>query len=105
MKKIRILLIEDNRLLRDGIASILKKQPDMQIVATEGNGENILLIMGKSKPNIVMLDLGLRNQNSLQVVILSKQNFPGTKIIVMDLIPLQSDVFEFVKAGVAGFPP
>ena len=103
MKKIRILLIEDNRLLRDGIASILKKQPDMQIVATEGNGENILLIMGKSKPNIVMLDLGLRNQNSLQVVKLSKQNFPGTKIIVMDLIPLQSDVFEFVKAGVAGF--
>jgi DNA-binding NarL/FixJ family response regulator len=96
-------LIEDNRLLRDGIASILKKQPDMQIVATEGNGENILLIMGKSKPNIVMLDLGLRNQNSLQVVKLSKQNFPGTKIIVMDLIPLQSDVFEFVKAGVAGF--
>jgi DNA-binding NarL/FixJ family response regulator len=59
--------------------------------------------MGKSKPNIVMLDLGLRNQNSLQVVKLSKQNFPGTKIIVMDLIPLQSDVFEFVKAGVAGF--
>jgi DNA-binding NarL/FixJ family response regulator len=103
MKKIAILVIEDNRLLRDGIDSILKKQSDMRVVATVGNGENILLMMDKVKPNIVLLDLGLRNQNSLQIVKLSKQHFPGTKIIVMDLIPLQSDVFEFIQAGVAGF--
>jgi DNA-binding NarL/FixJ family response regulator len=103
MKKIAILVIEDNRLLRDGIAAILKKQPDMHVVATVGNGENILVMMGKVKPNIILLDLGLRNQNSLQIVKLSKANFPETKIIVMDLIPLQADVFEFVEAGVSGF--
>jgi DNA-binding NarL/FixJ family response regulator len=103
MKKISILIIEDNRVLRDGIAAILKKQPDMHVVATFGNGENILLMMGKLKPNLVLLDLGLRNQNSLQIVKLSKEHFPGTKIIVMDLIPLQTDVFEFVQAGVSGF--
>ena len=103
MKKIQILLIEDNRLLRDGIASMLKKQSDMHVVATVGNGENILTTMEKHKPNIVLLDLGLRNQNSLQIVKLSKQHFPETKIIVMDLIPLQADVFEFVQAGVSGF--
>jgi DNA-binding NarL/FixJ family response regulator len=103
MKKILILVIEDNRLLRDGIASILKKQSDMHVVATFGDGENILLMMGKFKPNLVLLDLGLRNQNSLQIVKLSKEHFPETKIIVMDLIPLQADVFEFVQAGVSGF--
>jgi DNA-binding NarL/FixJ family response regulator len=103
MKKIAILVIEDNRLLRDGIASILKKQSDMHVVATFGNGENILLMMGKFKPNLVLLDLGLRNQNSMQVVKLIKKHFHETKIIVMDLIPLQTDVFEFVQAGVAGF--
>jgi DNA-binding NarL/FixJ family response regulator len=103
MKKISILLIEDNRLLRDGIASIIKKQSDMHVVSTVGNGENILLIMGKFKPNVVLLDLGLRNQNSMQIVKLTKQDFPETKIIVMDLIPLQVDVFEFVQAGVSGF--
>ena len=103
MKKISVLVIEDNRLLRDGIASILKKQPDMHVVATVGNGENILLMLGKVKPNVVLLDLGLRSQNSLQIVKLAKQHFPETKIIVMDLIPLQADVFEFVEAGVSGF--
>jgi len=103
MKKISILVIEDNRLLREGIAAILKKQPDMHVVATVGNGENILLMIGKIKPNLVLLDLGLRNQNSLQIVKLTKHHFPETKIIVMDLIPLQADVFEFVQAGVSGF--
>jgi DNA-binding NarL/FixJ family response regulator len=103
LKKIQILLIEDNRLLRDGIAVMLKKQSDMHVVATVGNGENVLLMLDKHKPNIILLDLGLRNQNSLQIVKSTKQDFPETKIIVMDLIPLQTDVLEFVQAGVQGF--
>jgi DNA-binding NarL/FixJ family response regulator len=103
MKKIRILLIEDNRLLRDGIVAMLKKQSDMHVVATVGDDENILLLIGKLKPNIVLLDLGLKTQNSLQIVKLIKKHFHGIKIIVMDLMPLQADVFEFVQEGVSGF--
>jgi len=89
--------------LREGISAMLKKPSDMQVVATDGNGESILLMMGKFNPEIVLLDLGLRSQNSLQVVKLIKEHFQKPKIIVMDLIPLQADVFEFVKAGVSGF--
>jgi DNA-binding NarL/FixJ family response regulator len=103
LKKIPILLIEDNRLLREGISVLLKKQTDMNVVSTVGNGENILALIGKLKPSIVLLDLGLRSQNSLEIVKLVKNNFRETKIIVMDLIPSQSDVFEFVQAGVSGF--
>jgi len=103
LKKIKLLLIEDNRLLREGITELLKKQPDMNVVTTIGNGENILKLVEKFKPNIVLLDLGLRNQNSLQVVKFVKTKYTEVKIIVMDLIPLQADVFEFVQAGVAGF--
>lgn len=74
MKKIHILLIEDNRLLREGISIMLKKQPDMQVIATVGNGENILQMATNLKPDIVLLDLGLRSQNSLHVVKLIKAN-------------------------------
>lgn len=103
MKKIRVLVIEDNRLLREGITLMLKKQSDMNVVATFGNGENIQAIMSRLKPEIVILDLGLRNQNSLQIVKLIVKEIPQTKIIVMDLIPAQADVLEFVQAGVSGF--
>jgi DNA-binding NarL/FixJ family response regulator len=103
MKNIRILLVEDNRLLRDGIVAIINKHSDMHLVAAQGNWENVSAKMDKVKPDIMLLDLVLRNQNSLQIVKLSKDNFPETKIIVMDLIPYQVNVFEFVEAGVSGF--
>ena len=103
MKKIQILLIEDNRLLREGITAMLKSQTDMNVVATVGNGENILQLMDKHTPSVVLLDLGLRSQNSLEVVKLVKKDFPDSRIIVMDLIPLQKEVYEFVQAGVSGF--
>jgi len=103
MKKIRILLIEDNRLLREGLTAMLKKQEDMSVVETVGNGENILAIMEKFKPEVLLLDLGLRSRSSLNLVKLVKKNFSASKIIAMDLIPLQADVLEFVQAGVSGF--
>lgn len=103
MKRIKILLIEDNRLLREGLAAILKKQEDMSVVETAGNGENIMNIMRKHNPDVILLDLGLKNRSSLRLVNLVKDNYPNTKVIMMDLIPLQEDVYEFVKAGVSGF--
>lgn len=103
MKKIKILLIEDNRLLREGISEMLKKQDDMNVVAIVGDGENILATIDKAKPDIVLLDLGLRSQNSLQVVKLIIKNGNNIKIIVMDLIPIQDDVLKFVQEGVCGF--
>jgi DNA-binding NarL/FixJ family response regulator len=103
MKKIRLLLIEDNRLLRDGIYSILKPHKDIVILAASADAKNTLIKIKELKPNIVLLDLGLRSQNSLQVVELVKKDFPEAKIIVMDLAPVQSDILQFVKAGANGF--
>jgi DNA-binding NarL/FixJ family response regulator len=103
MKKIRLLLIEDNRLLRDGITAMLKNQPDIKIIAASGKNEDTLIKIQKLKPNVVLLDLGLRNQNSLTVVEIVKKDFPKAKVIVMDLAPIQGDINLFVKAGASGF--
>ena len=102
MQKIRVLLIEDNRLLREGVMVMLNEQPDIKAVSTTGNGD-ALAKAKKLKPQVVLLDLGLKSQNSLRVVELIKTEFPRTEVVVMDLIPIQADVVEFVKAGVAGF--
>jgi len=103
MKKIRLLLIEDNRLLRDGILAILKPQKDIVIIAASGDGKDTLAKIRVLKPNVVLLDLGLRNQNSLHVVEIVKKDFPEAKIIVMDLAPVQADILQYVKAGANGF--
>ena len=103
IKKIRLLIIEDNRLLRDGILSILKPHKDIVVIAASGDGKDTLVKIKQLKPNVVLLDLGLRSQNSLHVVEIVKKDFPEAKIIVMDLAPVQADILQYVKAGANGF--
>ncbi len=102
MATIRVLLIEDNRLLREGITAMLNDQPDIKVVAATGNGD-ALEKARNFKPQVVLLDLGLRHQNSLRIAELIKKEYPKAEIVVMDLIPVQAEVVEYVQAGVAGF--
>ena len=103
MRKIKILLIEDNRILRDGIKDIINKHADLTIVAaTEGNHDTLLQARSL-KPQVILIDLGLRNENGLDVVATLSKELPQIKVIGMGLIPSQQDIVEFVQAGAAGF--
>jgi DNA-binding NarL/FixJ family response regulator len=101
--KIRLLLIEDNRILRDGIVAMLRGNRDIQVVAATGSGKSRILKIHELKPNVILLNLGLRSQNSLHVVEIIKKEFPRAKVIIMDLAPAQGDILHFVKAGASGF--
>ncbi len=103
MKKIRILVIEDNRLLRDGITAMINEQADLRVVAALQKKDKLEPKLIETKPDIIILDLGLQGKNSIELVKSTKLKFPKIKIIVMDLMPLQEDIFEFVKAGASGF--
>ena len=103
MKRIRLLLIEDNRLLREGIAALVSKQPDFKMVAASENFKNVLPKAQKSKPQVVLLDICLRDQNSLRVAKMVKKELPEAKVIVMGLTLPRADVLQFVKAGASGF--
>ncbi len=102
MPKIRVLLIEDNRLLREGITKMLNAEEDIKVISSSGNGDAFEKAK-KQTPDVVLLDLGLKNQNSLTVVETMKKQFPETHVVVMDLVPAHAEVVEFVKAGVSGF--
>ena len=103
MTKIRLLLVEDNRLLREGLTGMLNEQPDIQVVAFGNGKEAVLKATQELKPEIILLDLGLKGQNSLRLVEAVKKERPKVKMIVMDLMPVQADMIEFVEAGVSGF--
>ncbi len=103
INKIKILLIEDNRILRDGISALLKKQTDMKVVSVVSSSENIPELIIKLQPNIILFDLGLQSQQSMQLVKLILNQFPESNLIGMDLVPSQPDLLGFIQAGVSGF--
>jgi two-component system NarL family response regulator len=103
MKRIKILLIEDNRILRDGIKALLNAQSDLRVVAASGGHHNTLQQARTIKPHVVLIDLGLRNENGLRIVSALARELPKIRVIGMGLMPSQHDIIEFVESGAAGF--
>lgn len=102
--KIRILLIEDNRLLRDGIAAMLNKQGDFRVVARSEDGDSVRQMKKMKKtPDVILLDLGLEKEDSLKLMSLLREESSEAKVIAMDILPDHVDIIEFVKAGGSGF--
>ncbi len=82
---------------------MLKKEPDINVIAAFGDSDFALDKISELKPDIVLLDLGLPNQNTFELVNTLKNEFDDVKVIVMDLVPIQEDIRRFVEAGVSGF--
>jgi DNA-binding NarL/FixJ family response regulator len=103
MKKNRILVIEDNRVLLEGITNMLNEQADMHVVSTIGIGNNVLLKAKQTKPDVILMDMGLKSFKETSVIESVRGQMPEVKVIGMGFVPTQSDIVEFVEAGASGF--
>jgi DNA-binding NarL/FixJ family response regulator len=100
---VSVVVIEDNRLLRNSIATIVAKEPDLKVRATASGANEALQRIQDIQPQVVLLDSALAEHKSLLLVHEVKRAAPTTKVIVTDLQPVQDKVIEFVRAGVSGF--
>jgi DNA-binding NarL/FixJ family response regulator len=98
---ISVALIEDNRLVREGMTALLNQTEDFQVVASGPSGDPALL--RDTKPHVILLDVGLWDDDSLMVAETVRKESPDSKVIIMDLLPVHEDIVEFVNAGVSGF--
>lgn len=103
MKKIPVLIIEDNRLLRESIKTMIEKEKDFVLLAACESIEKIPANTLCNKPFIILLELGQCNQKGLETVKSVKAAMPDSKIIIMNLVPKQEDIFHLVSSGVSGF--
>ena len=107
---ITVAIIDDNRLVREALAAMLSQFPDIRVVASAVADPAFL---AEHTPHVVLLDAGLREQDSLRLAAaLAKQEppaepiapaVPAARVIVMDLVPVNEEIVEFVNAGVCGF--
>jgi DNA-binding NarL/FixJ family response regulator len=97
---IRLLLVHDN-LLREGITSMLKKQPDLRVVSASRNCDQVLSKAQKFRPAVVVLEFGQHNTFGILEVL--KTTIVEAKVIVTGGVALQANILELVKRGVSGF--
>jgi len=97
---ITVAIVDDNRLVREALTAMLDRLPDLRVV---GTGLADAAFIEQAKPDVLLLDVGLVDHDSLGVAAALTKQAPGMKIIVMDLIPMHEDIVQFVNAGVSGF--
>lgn len=105
MKKspISLILIDDNRLLREGLAGLLRERSDFKILVASADIGEVLQTVRESTPQVVLLDFGLEDDDSLRVTATIHEAVPEARIIILGLLALQEDVADFVSAGASGF--
>jgi DNA-binding NarL/FixJ family response regulator len=101
--RIRVLVVEDNRLMRDGLARLLAGYADVDIVASAESANAATQMLRDAKPQVVLLDAALANGDSHTFLTNLKASAPDAKAVVMDFVPAQQDVHQFIDGGANGF--
>src|SRR5687767_9098600 len=98
-----VIVVEGNRLLREGLVAMVGEQEDFLVVAALGNRDETLERVRAVKPDVVLIDLGLRKHDDEPLVEALTGEHPGVKVIGMDMPPGEADIFALIRAGVSGF--
>ena len=100
---IRILCVEDHRLVREGIAALLGQQPDMQVVAAAATGEEGIVQFRRQRPDVTLMDLQLPGMSGLDAIRKILGEAPAARIIVLTMYHGEEDIYRALEAGAAAY--
>ena len=100
---VRILIVDDQELFREGLHTLLSVQPDLQVVGEARNGEEALRLAGELNPDVVLMDLHMPVLNGAAATRHLKSTRPEIKVIVLTTFDDDEDVFEGLRAGAIGY--
>ena len=101
--KTRILVVDDQNVIRDGIVTMLSLQPDMEVVGEAENGIQAVRIASQSKPDVVLLDMVMPLQDGLTTIKKIKELSPESRILVLTSFAECDLVYQAIKSGALGY--
>lgn len=103
MKKIRILVVDDESVVREGVVAILSYQQDIEVVAEAENGIQAMEAARKTKPDVILLDMVMPKQDGLATIPKLREIVPDARILVLTSFAESDRVYQTIKAGALGY--
>ncbi len=103
MDKIRIVLIEDQTLMRQGLKTILDLEPGLKVVGEAGDGEMGVRLALELRPDIILMDVQLPGQNGVEATTAICAAWPEAKVIILTTFDRDDYVFQGIRAGALGY--
>lgn len=100
---IRVLVVDDQALIREGLAIILDAQPDIEVVGQAGDGQEAVSVAAEVKPDVILMDIKMPRLNGIEATRQIKDAQPRTQILILTTYSEDELVFEGVRAGASGY--
>lgn len=103
MKKIRVLLVEDQAVVREGLAAIFSYQSDIEVVGQAKDGIEAVEMLEGARPDVILLDLVMPRQDGLTTIPILKEKLPEAHILVLTSFADNERVYQAIKSGAEGY--
>lgn len=105
MEKIRIILVDDHSLVRDGIKSILQTEEQIEIVGEASNFDQLRVFLQNKKCDIVVLDISLPDISGIKICSILKETHPEINVLILSMYINEEFIFNALQAGAKGYLP
>ena len=103
MSAIKVLIVDDHNLVREGLKAVFDQGSEVEVVGEAGSGEEALEMVDKAKPDVVLMDISMPGMNGIQATKLIREKCPDAKVVMLTMLDQEGYVYEAVKAGAAGY--
>jgi len=103
--KIKVVIVDDHGLLRQGMASLLSDTPDVEVLATFASGEEAINLPEPLQPDVFLMDIVMKGMNGIEATRWIKEQSPSTKVILISSEVNKDYITDGVKAGIDGYLP
>ena len=100
---IKVLLADDQELIRQSLSFVMSRQEDIEMVGTAANGREALELVEEKQPDVVLLDIRMPEMDGVECTRRIKQEFPGIKVIILTTFDDDDYVFDALRYGASGY--
>jgi len=103
LKRIRILIVDDHTVVREGLNALFSAEPEMEVVGMASNGREAVELARELNPDVILLDLVMPEMDGVQATRKIKENNPQARILVLTSFAEEHQVYSAIKAGAIGY--
>lgn len=100
---IRIMIVDDQSLIRDGLAMILNLRPELEVVGTASDGDEVVQKVKQLQPEIILMDIRMPRMNGVEGTCLVREKFPYIKVLMLTTFSDSELIFEALEQGASGY--
>ena len=103
MALVRLVIVDDHALVRDGLRARLSVVPDLEVVGEAADGAQALQLAGEVAPDLMLVDVGMRGMNGIELAAALRERHPAIRVLMLSMYDTREYVLSAIRAGARGY--